>query len=601
MTRTRSRLPRLAAAIVVVASAFTAVAPLGPAAAAGNPGAFFDGAIKYSSIVNCASIIWGSPYEESGAGAYVGLFTDVDETPPVPAVNETVYMHVVVYGLGNSCSGQRFVPAVELPSGMSFDTGQPILCFTSSGQATSPSDCPQWGNVQNAGFAEGGKAYFSTDSQNANTWPLPQGRYWEFRFPVKSSTTQSGSTLRGYVKMLDGNDSPVLNPTSSAYVFSGGSGPSVIYKAPSTYASPKTPADASTPYGILSEATVFTNSASGYILVRRTNAGGSYDPDTVSVPVDSSGASWLIWTDWDEPALDPIVPNTKYRWKVGFDPGVLGAGGGSPTWGREQRFTSLAAPKCLGKRVTVALQLGQLPTAGNDVIMGTTGADNIDGDSGNDTICALGGNDTVIGGAGNDRIDGGKGNDTASYADSSASVRVSLAKASVQDTGGAGNDRLTGFENLSGGRGADVLAGSKAANLLAGGSGNDVAKGGGGNDVLNGGSGNDVLDGGPGRDTASYAGISASVSVSLAKTSAQSTGGAGRDRLARVENLTGGDRGDTLAGNGVANRLRGGSGKDLLKGGAGNDVLDGGRGRDTCSGGPGRDKGVSCEKKSGIP
>lgn len=601
MTRYRSRFARLLATMLLLSATVVAIAPAGPATAAGNPGGFFDGTIKYSSIVNCASIIWGSPYEESGAAAYVGLYTDVDESPPVPSVNETVYMHVVVYGLGNSCSGQRFVPAVDLPSGMSFDTTYPILCFTPNGQATSATDCPQWGNVQNAGFAEGGKAYFSTDSQNANTWPLPQGRYWEFRFPVKSSTTQSSSTLQGYVKMLDGNDSPVLRPTSYAYVFAAGSGPSVLYNSPSTYASPKTPADTSTPYGILSEATVFTNSASGYILLRRTNGGGSYDPDTVSVPVDSSGASWLIWTDWDEPLLDAIVPNTTYRWMVGFDPGALGAGGGSPTWGGEQRFKSLAAPTCLGKRVTVALQLGQLPTAGDDVIMGTSGVDNIDGEAGNDTICALGGNDTVIGGAGNDRIDGGKGKDTASYADSSASVSVSLAKTALQSTGGAGRDRLTGFENLSGGRGADVLAGSKAANLLVGGAGNDVLRGGGGNDSLNGGSGNDRIDGGPGRDTASYAGISAAVTVSLSKTGPQGTGGAGKDRVVGIENLTGGDGGDTLSGSGAANRLSGGAGKDLLRGGGGNDVLDGGRGRDTCSGGTGRDRGISCERQSGIP
>ncbi len=603
MTRTRipSRVARAATALVALATIGGVAVPAGPAAAAGDPGEFYDGAIRYSSILNCFSIIQGTPYFEYGAGAYVGIYADPDEATPVPAVNQTVYMHVVVYGLGNSCSGQRFVPAVDLPNNMSFDTSAAILCFTSNGQATSLSDCPQWGNVQNAAFANGGKAYYSTDSPNANTWPLPQGAFWEFRFPVKSSTTQSGVTLNGYVKMLDGNDSPVLNPTAPVYVFNGASGPTIMYDAPSTYATPTSPLPAATPYGIVSEAQVMTNGVAGYVLLRRTNAGGSYDPDTISVPVDTSYSSWLIWTDWDEPLLDSLQADTTYRWKAGFDPGALGSGGGDPTWGAEQTFRSLAAPNCLGSAVTVALQFGQLPTAGDDVIMGTNGADNIDADAGNDKVCAMGGNDTVIGGSGNDVLSGGGGTDTASYTGHSADVTVSLANTSSQNTGGAGTDTISGFENLSGGKGDDTLTGNGAANLVAGASGNDTVNGGSGDDTLNGGSGNDTLNGGSGNDVASYAGTGADVTVSLAVTSRQNTGGAGRDKLTGTERLTGGDGGDRLTGNGGRNTLTGGSGNDVLAGGAGNDALAGGRGNDRCTGGSGTDTSSSCEIKSGIP
>lgn len=66
--------------------------------------------------------------------------------------------------------------------------------------------------------------------------------------------------------------------------------------------------------------------------------------------------------------------------------------------------TPPAAPAfCSGVPVTVNLALGQSPTAGNDVILGTPG---------NDAIDALGGNDVACGGLGNDTLKGGPGNDT---------------------------------------------------------------------------------------------------------------------------------------------------------------------------------------------
>lgn len=580
--------PRIALALALAFGAVAGgVVQAEPAGAAGNPGSFFDGRIKYSSITNCISIIQANPYTEYGAGAYVGMYTDVDETPPVPNVNTPEYMHVVVYGLGNSCSGQRFVPAIDLPANMSFDTNYDILCYTANGRASSLSDCPQWGNVQNAGWQAGAKAYYSTDSNNANTWPLPQGKFWEFRFPVKSTTTQSGSELNGYVRMFDGNSSPILNPTSLVYVFAdgGGGAAQVMYDAPSTYASPLTPGPGpvATLYGIVSQASIYTGGVAGNLFLRRTNGGDTYDPQTIYVPVDTSSSSWLLWTDWDEALVDPLQPNTTYKWRAGFDPGAIGDGGGGEVLGAQQTFKSLASPTCAGQAITVGLQFGQLPTQGNDVIMGTTGVDNIDGDAGNDTICGAGGNDTIIGGAGNDRIDGGAGVDTVSYTGTSAALTVSLGNAGAQSTGGAGTDTITTTENLTGGNGADRLAGSSGNNVLSGGAGNDVLGGGSGNDVMSGGAGNDTQNGGSGIDTASYSGNGSAVTVKLNTTSAQNTGGAGTDTITGTENLTGGTRNDRLTGNSANNRLNGGPGTDVCAGGAGTDV------------------GVSCETRSGIP
>ncbi|MEK8032070.1 hypothetical protein AACH06_14685 [Ideonella sp. DXS29W] len=93
---------------------------------------------------------------------------------------------------------------------------------------------------------------------------------------------------------------------------------------------------------------------------------------------------------------------------------------------------------------------------------------------------------------------------------------------------------------------------------------------------ISGGAGNDTLDGGAGIDTASYQEATSAVTVSLAVTTAQVTGGAGTDRLVSFENLTGSAHADRLTGSATANVLDGKAGADTLTGGAGNDtyVLD---------------------------
>ena len=117
--------------------------------------------------------------------------------------------------------------------------------------------------------------------------------------------------------------------------------------------------------------------------------------------------------------------------------------------------------------------------------------------------------------------------------------------------------------------------------------GNDILSGLAGEDVLEGGDGNDVLDGGTGIDTASYASAAQAVSVSLAVTGPQDTGGAGIDTLVSIENLTGSDHNDILTGNAGANALSGGAGDDILIGGAGADTLIGGAGNDILVEAPG--------------
>ena len=206
-----------------------------------------------------------------------------------------------------------------------------------------------------------------------------------------------------------------------------------------------------------------------------------------------------------------------------------------------------------------------------------TSIENIIGSSFADTITGDSLNNTFTGGAGNDTLDGGAGVDTASYSSSYQGVKVNLTTGSAT---GHGTDTLLNIENVIGSSYADTLTGNSGANSLLGGAGNDI---------LTGGAGNDILNGGAGADWAYYNTAVSAVSVSLATTAIQITGGAGSDTLIDIENLLGSQYNDTLTGSTFANILNGGAGNDILNGGAGNDTLIGGAGKDALTGGTGAD------------
>ncbi len=246
-------------------------------------------------------------------------------------------------------------------------------------------------------------------------------------------------------------------------------------------------------------------------------------------------------------------------------------------------------------------------TAGDDVIVGENGADDsIDGLAGDDRIAGVGGDDTLIGNDGDDTLSGGTGDnslvggpgadsmlggtgsDTASYAGSDAGVSVSLA-AGTGAGGHAAGDTLSGVEHLVGSDHDDTLIGDGGGNVLDGGDGDDV---------LIGLAGANSLVGGAGSDTASYAGSNAAVNVDL-QTGTPSGGHAAGDTLAGIENLTGSDHDDTLAGDGGGNVLDGGAGDDVLMGNGGADSLAGGDGGDTASY-DGSDAAVNVNLQTGI-
>ena len=191
------------------------------------------------------------------------------------------------------------------------------------------------------------------------------------------------------------------------------------------------------------------------------------------------------------------------------------------------------------------------------------------------------------GGAGRDSLDGGSGEDTLSYADSGSGVNVNLATGAVSG-GDAYRDTIANFEHVVGSSHGDTLRGDGKANRLSGGAGADRLYGGSGDDVLEGGAGADTLDGDSDEDTASYAGSTAGVNVSLVTGRGQG-GDAEGDRLYEIEHLVGSAHADTLTGDSHANRLWGGAGADTLTGGAGADVVEGGAGADSLDGGAGED------------
>ena len=254
---------------------------------------------------------------------------------------------------------------------------------------------------------------------------------------------------------------------------------------------------------------------------------------------------------------------------------------------------------------------------GEDDIKGGAGNDFLSGGGENDTLEGEAGDDTLEGGPGRDTLDGGANGvagDTITYAGSAEAVRVNLVTAEA--TGGdAEGDVIMNIENIIGSAGDDWLRGDANDNrltglagddtLIGGGGGNDTLVGGAGDDTLNGGEGDDMLTGGagadmitggPGVDTLSYAGSDGAVDIRLS-TGRASGGHAEGDEFAMVENVTGSDHDDRLAGDnrpegastGGDNTLSGGGGDDTIYGGSGGDTLNGDAGADTLYGGAGGD------------
>ena len=175
--------------------------------------------------------------------------------------------------------------------------------------------------------------------------------------------------------------------------------------------------------------------------------------------------------------------------------------------------SNMPAATCNGLPIDVDIGAGDVPTSGDDVILGTPGNDVISGKGGNDTICGMGGNDFINGNGGDDWIHGGEGVDDLRGGGGDDIIftgpGATVGTASSAE-GGTGDDEIHGGEDadvllggvnrdtIYGGDGDDVIRGNGSFDTISGEGGDDDIRGNAGNDVLFGGPGNDVVNGGSG-------------------------------------------------------------------------------------------------------
>ncbi len=232
-----------------------------------------------------------------------------------------------------------------------------------------------------------------------------------------------------------------------------------------------------------------------------------------------------------------------------------------------QAADTVAQPLAAGTTYQLHISLSSAAVNAAPLSASNTSSATLNGGEGNDFVQGTLGDDTLIGGIGNDTV-----SFVTAFSNTATGVTVdlNLQQGAAQNTVAAGMDTLIGFENLIGSQYNDTLTGDANDNIIEGGLGNDV------------------LVGGNGNDTASYAGATAGVTVSLALQGAgQNTVNAGTDTLSGFENLLGSGFNDSLTGDASANILTGGAGDDTLNPGANAggtvDLLDGGIGSDTAS------------------
>lgn len=337
---------------------------------------------------------------------------------------------------------------------------------------------------------------------------------------------------------------------------------------------------------------VFVLAQSEQVTIDTFNDGTVQDFDTVLEVFDAAGTSLAFNDDGGgTPYSQILLELDAGEYQIQVSSSLVGSV--IPSYSVS---LDVASQLCMGQSVTVNMQDGDVPTSGNDVILGTTGDDFINALSGDDLVCSGAGNDTVLGGSGNDMLDGGNGLDVIN--------------------GQSGDDILYGrggSDFLTGGTGRDTIIGGVGNDDIRGEGGNDTLLGQGGNDTMDGGLGIDGINGGPGDDiifTGAGATVGTGVFVSGDGGSDTITGGSQNDDLrggpgADIINgesgndqisgglgqdiLSGGDGNDDLSGEGSRDTLIGGAGDDTLDGGNETDVLNGDAGNDELIGGPGND------------
>lgn len=241
-------------------------------------------------------------------------------------------------------------------------------------------------------------------------------------------------------------------------------------------------------------------------------------------------------------------------------------------------------PGGVNVRIVEVITSGQ--EANFENIVGTQQDDTLTGNAADNVITALGGTDQVSGQGGGDLIDlgpgtgesadGGSGNDhyiftdnwgTATISDpsgddtidfSAVTLPLDFTIGSLNVSQGANSVTHTGndLEHVIGGQAGDVFSFDDGSSLPPGG----------------------TIDGQGGTDLLDYAAYTTGVAVDLSFGTAEGVPGG----VASIENVTGGQAGDSIIGDDNPNVLLGGPGNDiLLDGRGGADRIEGGSGDDT--------------------
>ena len=297
-------------------------------------GAWVDGTIKYSTILDCWSELNGDPYQVYGTGTFVGFYANASSGQPV--VNSVYYVDVVVEGVGDSCAGQNAYVDIGLPpnTSLAISTANPVICYINGQQMTGP-DCPQSlpSSSYNANMYD-----IRAPQRNNYTWPLPTGEPWEFQVPVISTTTLSGSLFQAKVQVYDGQTQPWLNPTVGIYVFA----------PPAPLAFNKSgPASGVT--GQPTSLNLSWGSSSGA-------ARYEYCLDTVNN--NACDASWVSTSTSTSKSLSGLANGTQYFWQVRAvnAGGTTYANGSSTAW---WSFTTQPLPGSFNKSGPTNAATGQ--------------------------------------------------------------------------------------------------------------------------------------------------------------------------------------------------------------------------------------------------
>ncbi|MFN8126165.1 MAG: hypothetical protein U0R64_06635 [Candidatus Nanopelagicales bacterium] len=301
---------------ILLATGLAAGAGTGPAGAAAQ---WIDGSFATSSVINCPSMIFGSPYPETGIMSYVGYRGDPTSATPDPAVGQTFPVHVVLGAPGYTCSGQYAGTTLVLPAGLQV-VGAPTCAYT-AGPSVGGQACT-------AVPAGQGRYYFRADPDGVTMWPLPHGAILEFTVNVKA-TQQVSDRVRAEIGVADGNSSPTLAPSVPVYVMPGGnstpSQTSITYASPSTLRTPgNPPAHESRGYVVAP--------ARGTVAFEIGYQAGNYPGSSTAVV---EAGSWYERAQW---TYSPAMAGVTYHWRLCFTPD-----GGSKTCGPDQTFTGLAA------------------------------------------------------------------------------------------------------------------------------------------------------------------------------------------------------------------------------------------------------------------